>query len=135
MTIGSKRMSDAETGSITWLDLTVENAEEIRDFYARVVGWEVASVEMAGYSDFCMNAPGSGKTMAGICHARGVNADLPPQWLAYITVEDAADGAKRCEELGGKILAGPKSMGGQGSYCVIQDPAGAVVALFSPERK
>jgi predicted enzyme related to lactoylglutathione lyase len=81
-----------------------------------------------------MNAPGSGKPMAGVCHARGVNADLPPRWLAYITVENVDLSAEKCIALGGKILTGPKGMDGHGRYCVIQDPAGAVAALFEPAK-
>ncbi len=34
---------------------------------------------MGGDSDFCMNQPADGKTVAGICHARGENASLPPR--------------------------------------------------------
>ena len=60
------------------------------------------------------------------------NADLPAQWLVYITVEDLDDSMSNCEERGGKILVAPKDMGTMGRYCVIQDPAGAVAALFEP---
>lgn len=126
-------MSDsAETGSISWTDLTVDNAEEVRDFYSRVVGWKSDAVEMDGYSDFSMNAPQSGTCVAGICHARGSNAELPPQWLVYINVADLDASIAGCAELGGEILVGPKKMGSQGRYCVIRDPAGAVAALFEP---
>jgi predicted enzyme related to lactoylglutathione lyase len=37
---------------------------------------------------------------------------------------------KHAVGLGGRIVAGPKAFGGQGRYCVIEDPAGAVAALF-----
>ena len=50
-----------------------------------------------------------------------------------ITVEDVDLSAKRCVELGGKILVEPKRAGKQRS-CVIQDPAGAVTALYGPDR-
>jgi len=50
--------------------------------------------------------------------------------LIYITVADVDESAKRCIELGGKIIDGPKPMGEQ-HFCVIQDPAGAAVALVS----
>ena len=123
--------SKPEIGQIGWTDLTIENADEARDFYAAVVGWNPSPVDMGGYSDYNMNAPASGEPRAGVCHARGVNADLPPVWMVYITVEDVDASAAKCVELGGKMLAGPKSYGGQGRYCVIQDPAGAVVALYS----
>lgn len=119
-----------ELGSIAWVDLTVPDAEAMRDFYSQVVGWRAEAVDMGGYSDFNMLAPGNGKPVAGICHARGVNADLPPQWLLYIAVEDLDEAMARCRELGGKVVAGPKGMAGQGRYCVIQDPAGAVAALY-----
>ncbi len=123
---------DREIGVISWTDLTVGNAEEIREFYSQVVGWKAAPVEMQGYNDFNMNAPGSGVTVAGICHARGTNAKLPPQWLIYITVEDVGASARRCAELGGRIIVEPRDMGHHGRFCVIQDPAGAVSALFEP---
>lgn len=119
-----------EIGSVTWNDLTVPNAEEVRNFYNKVVGWKHEAVEMGGYSDFSMLTPIEGKPVAGVCHAKGVNAGLPPQWLIYITVEDIDVSIKNCTELGGSVIAGPKKMGEQGKYCVIKDPAGAAVALF-----
>jgi hypothetical protein len=124
--------SKPEIGKIGWTDLTVDNADEIRDFYTAVVGWKPSPVDMGGYSDYSMITPDTGEPIAGVCHARGVNAELPAQWLIYITVADVDASAASCVELGGQVLAGPKNFGGQGRYCVIQDPAGAVAALFTP---
>ncbi|HXV78009.1 MAG TPA: VOC family protein [Candidatus Polarisedimenticolaceae bacterium] len=117
-------------GTVVWTDLTVDDAERLRDFYRRVVGWGVAPVEMGGYSDFSMTAPASGDAVAGVCHARGTNEGLPAQWLVYITVENLDRSIAACEELGGTVVNGPKSMGSHGRYCVIRDPAGAVAALI-----
>ncbi len=123
-------MANNEIGSITWADLTVEDADQIRDFYKEVVGWNSMALDMGGYNDYCMNSPGTEQTNAGICHARGGNAGLPPQWLIYITVADLDQSMESCRLKGGKILSGPRDVPGQGRYCVIQDPAGAVAALF-----
>ena len=119
-----------EVGAIAWTDLTVENAEEVSDFYHQVVGWNPSPVDMGGYADYNMNMPASGTCVAGVCHVRGTNADLPALWLLYIVVEDIDASRTRCEELGGKLLTPVKNMGGHGRYCVIQDPAGAVAALW-----
>jgi uncharacterized protein len=116
-------------GSIGWVDLTVPDAAHIRDFYAKVTGWEPQSVEMGGYKDFTMIAP-TGDAVAGICHARGVNAGLPAQWLVYIVVENLDASLEHVLTLGGKVLALPRGSPGQGRICVIQDPAGAVAALY-----
>ena len=128
-------MSETTTpqiGSIGWIDLTVENADQIRDFYRSVTGWDFTPVDMGGYNDYCMDQPADGKSVTGICNKRGSNAELPAQWLIYITVADLEQSLTRCTEGGGKILAEPRNYAGQGRYCVIQDPAGAVAALFEP---
>jgi uncharacterized protein len=116
-------------GEISWTDLTVDQAEEMRDFYQAVVGWTPEALSMGTYSDFVMNANGTGT--AGICHARGSNADLPPVWLIYITVDDLDHSLDECERLGGSLVVAPRSYGG-GRYCVIKDPAGAICALYQP---
>lgn len=119
-----------EPGTINWFDLTVPNAGNIRDFYSAVVGWKPQPVEMGGYEDFSMTTPGSGTTVTGICHARGSNAGLPAQWLMYISVADLDESIRQCVEKGGKVIDPERSMGDMGRFCVIQDPAGAVCALF-----
>lgn len=121
-------------GSVGWFDLTVEHAEQIRDFYTQVVGWSFSRIDMGGYFDYNMLLPASDTPVAGICHARGENADLPSQWLLYITVADIDASAKICADLGGKVLSQPKSIGHYGRICVIQDLAGAVAALFQPAQ-
>jgi predicted enzyme related to lactoylglutathione lyase len=121
-----------EPGSIAWTDLTVPDAEAIRDFYVRVAGWKTEPVSMGDYSDFVM-VSSAGNAVAGVCHARGSNADLPPQWLVYIVVPDVDAAAAECTALGGTVVSTPRPMGG-GRFCVIRDPAGAVCALFTPPR-
>ena len=123
-----------EVGSLGWFDLTVPNAEEVKDFYSKVIGWKYEPVPMQNneYHDYNMKAPESGMTVTGICHTRGVNADLPAQWMLYINVNDLNQSISECKNSGGKIIAGPKDMGKFGKYCIIKDPAGAVCALFEP---
>lgn len=118
-------------GSIVWRDLTVPDAAAIRDFYARVVGWRAEPVTMGNYNDFNMLPLEGSDPAAGICYARGANADLPPQWLIYIVVEDVDQSATDCVKLGGSIVSPARGMGG-GRFCVIRDPAGAVCALYQP---
>lgn len=115
------------------MDLTVPDAESVRDFYEAVAGWKASPVNMGEYDDFSMSPPGDDtEPVAGVCHARGANADLPAQWLIYILVEDLEASMAVCREQGGSVIAGPVSMGAMGSYCVIRDPAGAAAALFCP---
>ena len=122
-------MNPPAPGSISWFDLTVPDAAVVRDFYMAVTGWKSAALDMGGYDDFCMNRPGDGETVAGICHARGANAGVPPQWLLYVTVADLDASAQKAGELGGAVIV-PIRSAGEGRMCVIRDPAGAVLALY-----
>jgi predicted enzyme related to lactoylglutathione lyase len=117
-------------GSVTWRDLTVANADAIRDFYASVAGWKPEPVGMGDYDDYNMTEPESGTPAAGICHARGMNTGLPTQWLMYINVADVEASARKCKELGGTMVTEIRNIESMGKFCVIKDPAGAVVGLF-----
>jgi hypothetical protein len=123
-------------GAISWTDLTVTDAEDVRTFYEQVVGWSAQPVDMGGYPDYCMQQPSDSvgearKTVAGICHARGANADMPSaQWIVYITVADLAQSMERCKQLGGTVLHHRPNSNAPGGFAVIRDPAGAVCALY-----
>jgi predicted enzyme related to lactoylglutathione lyase len=118
-----------QPGSMMWIDLTVDHAEEVRDFYSEVVGWTSSELDMGGYADYSMNAPDSGATITGICHARGGNADMPPTWMPYFVVADLDVGIAKCNECGGDVVVEPRPLG-DGRFCVVRDPAGAMAALY-----
>src|SRR5262245_25228885 len=118
---GGHSMADQpKLGTIAWHDMAVPDADAIRDFYASVVGWQWQALDMGGYSDYVMTAPGSDDGVTGICYARGDNANLPPVWLIYIIVADVSASAQKAVELGGKIIDGSR-MAGAGGFCIIQD--------------
>ena len=118
-----------EIGSIGWIDLSVPEAETLRDFYSEVVGWKAQPVDMGGYSDFNMTAPASGEPKAGVCHARGGNLEIPQAWIIYIVVADLDASLAACRERGGEVLGEPRKMG-EARYAFIRDPAGAACALY-----
>ena len=120
-------------GEITWTDLTVPEVGAVREFYEAVAGWTSTPVDMGGYDDLCMAVKESGRTVAGISHARGANLGLPAQWLLYLNVADLEASLALCAAKGGKAVTGIRTMPGIGRFCAVQDPAGAVVALFQAD--
>ena len=114
-------------GEIGWIDLTLEDAPRLRDFYSEVVGWSVEELSMGDYPDFVMKC--GDEAVAGICHSRGENAKQPPGWRIYIVVEDLEGSVAACEKLGGRVRV-PARVMGEGSCAIIEDPAGSICALF-----
>jgi predicted enzyme related to lactoylglutathione lyase len=98
---------EPQLDTIAWCHPTADNAAEVRGFYSAVTGWKAEPVNMGEYDHFNMIVPGGAEAVAGIGHARGLNASLPPPWLIYIAVENIDWSTKRCVELGGRIIDGP----------------------------
>jgi len=124
-------MAADEMGTISWVDITVEDAAPLRDFYAAVVGLESQDTDMGGYADFTLTVPGSGHPVAGVCHARGQNTGLPPVWLVYFNVPDIEAAVAAAKERGAAVITGPNTDSeGSGGYAVLRDPQGAAFALY-----
>ena len=125
-------MTDSDNGAVSWLDLTVDDATSVRDFYEAVVGWTSSDVDMGGYSDFNMFAGDPELPVAGICHARGSNQGIPPQWMVYVKVANLDRCLRACEARGGQVVR-PPTKAGAGTIAMIRDPAGACLALYQAE--
>lgn len=130
----ASRDGAAPVGRIAWLDLTVSAASATRDFYRQVVGWSARDLEMGGtsapYSDYNMLGA-DGHPAAGICHARGVNQDLPPVWMIYLPVGDLAESLRRVGEEGGWVIKATRGSNGRYADAAIRDPVGAALFLVA----
>lgn len=115
-------------GCISWLALTVGDAQSSRDFYQQVVGWNAKSVE-ANNSEgqvarFEMQI--DDETIAAeICQCDIENGGIPAVWLIHLSVGDLTESLRRVGENGGEVIkefAKTKS-------AVVRDPAGVYLAL------
>ncbi|HKX45211.1 MAG TPA: hypothetical protein VJP77_00705, partial [Planctomycetota bacterium] len=111
-------------GRIGWVDLTLpdvhgQDASTLRDFYVAVAGVTAEPLDMGGYPDFVLKAS-DGEPVAGVCHARGTNADQPHGWMVYFVVRDLA--ASRAEALrrGATVLHDRGTPGETHRYAVIR---------------
>ena len=55
----------------------------------------------------------------------------PPHWLGYVAVPSVDETLAQAEGLGGKKLMGPMDIPTVGRTAVIQDPQGAVLAIYT----
>jgi uncharacterized protein len=118
-------------GAIVSTDLTVPNATELKDFYAQVIGWTPEELRMgtdSNYVDYVMK-DAEGNWMGGVCHARGANMGIPPQWIVYINVADIKESVEKCKKLGGKVIKEAFDSNGNYMYAMLEDPMGAILAV------
>jgi uncharacterized protein len=110
-------------GALTWNELASTDPEASADFYRELFGWKIEPFEgMEGYLGISTSASQNG----GI---RAATENEPSYWLVYFGTEDADAGAAKASELGATPLVQMDI--GVGKIAVLQDPQGAVFALYA----
>jgi predicted enzyme related to lactoylglutathione lyase len=113
-------------GTFSWVDLATADVESARDFYTALFGW-VGDAE-AGGSMLRLD----GSLVAAIFPLSDESraAGTPPSWTSYVTVTDVDTLVARAVALGGAVAREPFDIADVGRVALIQDPQGAVVALW-----
>lgn len=116
-------------GSMISVENTSENADEVRDFYKSVVGWSSQPMPMGDYDDYVMTAP-DGAWVAGICHRRGPNADLPGGWIPCFRVANVEQAIATAVAHGGTQVGATREVSPGSQYAVIEDMNGARISVI-----
>src|SRR3954468_22981800 len=116
-------------GTFSWVDLGTSDADGAKLFYGGLLGWEFEDMPIPDSPPYSMATIG-GRNVAALYGKRDEQA--PPAWLSYVTVEDADAIAARVRELGGTVISEPLDVMQGGRMSVLQDPTGAVVAVWQP---
>ncbi|MFD1770683.1 VOC family protein [Sphingobacterium suaedae] len=123
-------------GQFYWADLTVENPSAVKEFYKQVVGWQDVPVPMndaqGAYEDYIM-AIDNQTVGGGLCHRRGVNSQIPPQWIMYVQVADVQQSLEDVLQYGGSLVQESRKADGSLYYVIVKDPLGCVFGLGKME--
>jgi len=114
-------------GTFCWADLATPNVESAKAFYGGLLDWEFEQLA-AGDALAYVVARRDGARVAALHEA----TDQPPHWNNYVSVEDADLVARRAQELGGSVFAGPFDVLSAGRMAAICDPQGAMVIAWKP---
>jgi predicted enzyme related to lactoylglutathione lyase len=114
-------------GALSWNELASPDLDASPGFYRDLFGWEVESFEGGPMRYLTIK---NGDTGNG--GMRETQPQEPPHWLVYFAVDDIDASMSKVGELGGSTIAGPFDMS-TGKIGIVQDPQGAVFALYSGE--
>jgi predicted enzyme related to lactoylglutathione lyase len=115
-------------GALCWNELASPDLEASASFYSGLFGWELQQFE--GSPEPYLVIMNRGRANGGIRPL--APPGTPPHWLAYFGIDDIDAGLAKVRELGGSVLAGPIDIG-IAKVGVVQDPQGAVFALYAGE--
>jgi uncharacterized protein len=124
--------SEYAPGTFSWVELLTSDAAAAKEFYSQLLGWTYDDLPLSEGGTYTMVLK-DGKRVAGLHQPAADNA-APPNWLSYVTVEDADAAVARATELGAQTLAGPFEVEKAGWMAVLQDSQGAVFAVWQPRE-
>lgn len=122
-----------EPGTLCWADLSTPDPAKATEFYARLFGWNISpgQNDSSGY----LHIQNGNDFIGGIPPAAHLDPSVPPHWLVYFLVDDVDASAQTATHRGGRLVMNPSTIENVGRMCIIQDPQGAVFALFKESGK
>jgi len=114
-----------------WVTVLQEDAHAARAFYGPLFGWEFEGPGGPEGMPYYV-ATLHGAEVAGI---GSLPEGAQPAWITEVRVDSAAEAARRAEEAGGSLLAGPMDLAPAGRLAVLADPSGAVLCAFEPQAR
>lgn len=121
-------------GTFCWPELATPDLKAAQAFYGDLLGWQAKEVPSA-MGNYTIFSAGEHQA-AGLCAQNDEQRQrgIPSNWLSYVSVSNADASAAKAKKLGAQILMEPFDVMEEGRMAVIQDPAGAVFALWQAKN-
>jgi len=106
------------------VELHTGDLAKAREFYSGLFDWDLQDLPMPGGTYTMINV---GEGTGGGMMSR---PDAPPQWLAYIGVDDAVATTEKARSMRATVVQGVMEVGDYGGMSVMTDSTGAAFALW-----
>jgi uncharacterized protein len=112
-------------GTFSWVELVTSDAGAAKAFYGELFGWKYDD-QPAGEAGVYTMVSKDGREVAGLFE----DPQQPPHWNNYVTVSSADEAAEKAQSLGAKVAAPAFDVMDAGRMAVVEDPAGAFIAVW-----
>jgi len=111
------------------VELNTTDPAKAKEFYGKLFDWKLEDVPMGDFT-YTMIKVGEGTGGGMLKHPM---PGAPSTWLAYVHVNDIAAATGKAKSLGATVIKDVTEVPGAGHFSIIQDPTGAVLALWKPK--
>jgi len=91
-------------GVFSWNELMTTDLEAEKEFYSKMFGWTFEESTMTTGETYVVAKDGDAMLAGMFLKTKDVPEHIPPNWGAYVTVDDADTSAKQAEALGATIV-------------------------------
>ena len=118
-------------GTFCWVELATTDSAAAKKFYTELFGWTFEDSPIGPDMVYTMLKL-EGKDVGALFQMgeEMTSMGIPPNWLSYVSVDSADDAAAKAKEAGATLMKEPFDVFTAGRMAVVQDPTGAVFALW-----
>lgn len=120
-------------GTFCWVELGTTDGEAAKKFYTQLFNWDFTD-NPVGPSGVYTILKQNGKDVGALYQmpSEMTSNGVPPHWMSYISVANADESAAKAKSLGATLMKEPFDVYTTGRMAVVQDPTGAMFALWQP---
>ncbi len=118
-------------GTFCWVELATSDSGAAKTFYTQLFGWTFEDHPMGPDMVYTMLKL-DGKDVGALYKLMSEQTEhgVPPHWLSYVSVTNVDESTEKAKATGATILKEPFDVMTVGRMSVVQDPTGAVFALW-----
>jgi len=119
-------------GTICWRELHTRDLAKAKEFYRKLIGWELEQSKLAPieYPEIHVD----GKAIGGMMEINSTFGEgwenIPPHWKTYIAVDDCDAAFEAVKANGGKVFCPPFDAPNVGRMAMVSDPSGAFFSMI-----
>ncbi len=122
-------------GTFCWPELATTDQRAAEKFYGALFGWTIVESPMGPDQHYTIFQKGGLDVAAcNTINPEQAKMGVPSNWLSYVATPSVDAGVAKAAAAGGKLLAGPFDVMEHGRMAVLQDPVGAVFALWQANQ-
>ena len=122
-------------GTFNWPELATIDQSAAKKFYSSLFDWQFRDTDMGELGVYTIFTR-DGVDVAALytLEPKMLEMGVPPNWGAYVTVENADEAAAKAKANGGTVLNEPFDVMEHGRMAVIKDPQGAVFCVWQAKQ-
>jgi predicted enzyme related to lactoylglutathione lyase len=122
-------------GTFAWPELVTSDGAAAKKFYMALFGWDAEDQVMGPDMTYTIFKLRGTDVAAGFKMTPDMaKMGIPPNWGAYVTVENADAAVERAKALGGQLLQGPHDVMEHGRMAVLMDTQGATFSVWQAKN-
>lgn len=126
----------ADVGECAWHEHMTPDLDGALAFYMALFDWEeTGRMDMGPMGPYVMFGPRGASVAIGGMMKTPENVAMPAVWSYYTRVPDIHGAVGKAQAMGGKLMHGPMEVPGGDLAAQLQDPQGAVFALYEAKAK